>query len=92
MPSLPSNEGPYIGYTALATLFFQHEARSGRLCWKTRRVSGWSDAGGGGRSRTKFVHPAHQRVQGWKTPGAGESKENQGIRPVLSDFLLLGLS
>lgn len=23
-------------------------------------ISGWSDAGGGGRSRTKFVHPAHQ--------------------------------
>lgn len=55
-------------------------------------ISGWSDAGGGGRSRTKFVHPVHQRVQGWKTPDAGESKENQGNRPVLTNFLLLCLS
>lgn len=79
-----------MGYAALATLFSQHEARSGRLCWKLASAVG--QTGGGGRSRTKFVHPVHQRVQGWKTPGAGESKENQGIRPVLSDFLLLGLS
>lgn len=56
------------------------------------RISGWSNAGGGGRSRTKFVHPAHQCVQGWKTRDAWESKENQGIRPVLTNFLLLCLS
>lgn len=28
-----------MGYTALATLFFQHEARSGKLCWETRLTS-----------------------------------------------------
>lgn len=74
--------GAVYGICGPGDFVFQHEARSGRLCWKTRRISGWSDVGGGGRSRTKFVHPAHQRVQGWQSPDAGQSKENQGIRPV----------